>query len=77
MVDQDNGELMEGDPEEAGGIGDARVVGVLAAAVGDGQKPVLGDNHVRLRGEVSRSKDAIQPLQIYHNHSSPHDTDDC
>lgn len=32
---------------------------------------------VRLSGEVSRSKDAIQLLQAYHNRSSTHDTDDC
>lgn len=48
MVDQDEGELAEGDPEEAGGIGDARVVVasssivVLVAAVGHGQEPRLG-----------------------------------
>lgn len=48
MVDRDGGELNEGDPEEAGGVGDARVavasssVVMLMAAIGDDQKPGSG-----------------------------------
>lgn len=53
MVDQDDGELVEGDPEEAGGIGDARGLAVLAAGIGDSQKPCLGSSTRHAR-EISR-----------------------
>lgn len=48
MVDQRDGELVEGEPEEAGGIGCARVVVasssmvVMVTALGDGQEPHIG-----------------------------------